>query len=161
MSVSTIRLKPEPGSQATVWSTRPSSRPLINFLCFQRGSSAHLTEWGGCIVTDFCLSIVIGRTPLLLLLLLLLFLSLRVAYSITLHIIMLAQRWNCGIACGVILVQSRIEKRMHLLRFVWCSSGPHANSGRVDLLTLIKSRLISYTSVPLLYLLNILQFGAT
>jgi len=44
MSVVAVRLKREPASQATVWPTRQSSRPLINFLCFQQGSSAHLTE---------------------------------------------------------------------------------------------------------------------
>jgi len=95
VKVNAIRLKHEPGSRATVWPTRPSSRPLINFLCFQRVSSAHLIGWGWYKMReDFSLRIVRGKVVLILyyfllflLLLLLLFLSLYITYFIILYIV--------------------------------------------------------------------------
>jgi hypothetical protein len=61
---------------------------------------------------------------------------------------------------GFILAESGIGKQKHLLRVLWDTLGPYANSGRIDLLTLSKPRPISYTSVPHHYSLTVPQFGA-
>jgi hypothetical protein len=107
MCVGALRLKPESGSQATVWPTCPSSRPLINILCFQRGSSAHLIGWGGYIVREnVCLCVVSCSNFGTLLVVVVSVVTYCVLYYIAYYYIDIAV--NVALHAGVMLVESGI-----------------------------------------------------